>query len=108
MEQVNVDSQAPHVVHLHVEYREGVQGGRAVIRGTRFPVSSIVRNHRRGLNVEEMLREFPHLTASQIYDALSFYHDHRLQIDREIDQLQDLDAVIAKYPPTRYPRNGNS
>ena len=42
--------------------------------------------------LEEILREFPHLTASQVYDALSFYHDHQQRIEGEIDTL-DLDAV---------------
>ena len=91
------------VIHPHVECRSGVQGGRAVIKGTRFPVSSIVQNHRRGLSVDEILREFPHLTPAQVYDALSYYYDHREQVDREIQELTDVERAARRYPPTLKP-----
>ena len=91
------------VVHPYVEQRAGVQGGRPVIKGTRFPVSSIVQNYRRGCTVEEMLQEFPHLTPAQIYDALSYYHDHRERVDREIAELSDFAAAARHYPPTLRP-----
>ncbi|MBC8870235.1 MAG: DUF433 domain-containing protein [Planctomycetes bacterium] len=91
------------VIHPHVERRSGIQGGRPVIKGTRFPVSSIVQNHRRGLSVDEILREFPHLQPAQVYDALSYYYDHREQIDREIEKLTDLERVAQNHPPTLQP-----
>lgn len=91
------------VAHPHVERRAGVQGGRPVIKGTRFPVSSIVLNHRRGLSVEEMLLEFPHLTPAQVYDALSYYYDHRKQVDQEIAELKSLDRAAHDFPPTLRP-----
>jgi len=94
------------VDHPHVERRPGVQGGRAVIVGTRFPVSSIVQNHRRGWTVDEMLREFPHLSPAQIYDALSYYYDHREMVDREIAELRDIKRSSDMYPPTLKPTNG--
>jgi uncharacterized protein (DUF433 family) len=91
------------VLHPHIERRSGVQGGRPVIKGTRFPVSSIVQNHRRGLSVDDILREFPHLTPAQVYDALSYYYDHREQVDREIQGLTDLERASRRYPPTLKP-----
>lgn len=94
------------ITHPHVERRSGVQGERPVIRGTRFPVSSIIQNHRRGLSVDEILREFPHLTPAQVYDALSYYYDHREQVDREIESLNDLERATRRYPPTLTPSDG--
>lgn len=91
------------VVHPYVERRLGVQGGRPVIKGSRFPVSSIVQDYRRGLSVEEILRDFPSLRPAEVYDALSYYDDHRTEIDQEIVELTDLDAVMRKYPPTLLP-----
>lgn len=91
------------VTHPYVERRSGVQGGRPVIKGTRFPVSSIVQNHRRGLSVEEMLRDFPHLSPAQVYDALSYCYDHQEQIDREIAELNGLDQAADDHPPTLRP-----
>lgn len=63
--------------HPYVERKKRVCGGRPVIRGTRFPVSPIVWNHKLGFTVEEMLREFLQLTPAQVYDALSYYCDHQ-------------------------------
>ena len=91
------------VLHPYVEHRPGVQGGRPVIKGSRFPVSAIVQDYRRRLSVEEILRDFPSLRPAEVYDALSYYYDHRAEIDQEIVELTDLDAVMRKYPPTLFP-----
>jgi uncharacterized protein (DUF433 family) len=90
--------------HPHVECRAGVQDGRPVIRGTRFPVSSIVQNHRRGLTVDEILLEFPHLSSAAVYDALSYYYDHRDQIDHEIaDLVKAVNEAQESLQPTLKP-----
>lgn len=73
--------------HPYVEQNPDVQGGSPVIRGSRFPVSSIVQNHRRGLSVDEILQEFPHLQPAEVYDALSYYYDHQTDIDQALDEL---------------------
>lgn len=91
------------IAHPHVERCEEVQGGRPVIRGTRFPVSSIVQNYRRGLSVEEIVREFPHLNPAQVHDALSYYFDHQEQVEEEIEQLKNVEQAIASHPPTVRP-----
>lgn len=101
---MSTDPRSTEVVHPYVERRTGVQGGRPVIKGTRFPVSSIVQNHRRGLSVEEILQEFPHLTPAQVYDALSYYHDHREEIEEEIIELSDINAAMRSYPPSIRPK----
>lgn len=96
------------VVHPLVECREGVQGGRPVIKGTWFPVSSVVQNYRRGLSVEEIMRAFPHLNAAQVHDALSYYHDHQQQIDQQIAELTDVDQAMTQHPPTVRPAKDGS
>jgi uncharacterized protein (DUF433 family) len=71
--------------HPYVWQKPGVCGGEPVIRGTRFPVRSVVvyvLQH--GMTPEEVVREWDHLTLAQVYDALSFYYDHKAVIDREI------------------------
>ena len=97
------DADVENVAHPYVECRPGVQGGRPVIKGSRFPISSIVQNHHRGLSVEDILHEFPHLTPAQVYDALSYYYDHRAEIDAEIAELTDLDGAMEGNPPTLCP-----
>jgi len=73
--------------HPYIGTKHGICGGRPVIVGTRFTVRSVVVHVlHQGLTPEELVREFPHLTMAQIYDALSFYYDHKDEIDGDIAQ----------------------
>ncbi len=51
--------QTAEVAHPYVERRPGVHGRRPVIRGSRFPVSPILLEERRGMTMDDILREFP-------------------------------------------------
>jgi len=42
-----------------------------------------------GYTPDELAREFPHLSLSKIYSALSFYHDHAEEIDKEIEEASE-------------------
>jgi uncharacterized protein (DUF433 family) len=60
-------------------------GGRPVIAGTKFPVKSVVFYVlKQGMTPEELVKEFPHLTLAQVYDALSYYYENRTEIDEEL------------------------
>jgi uncharacterized protein (DUF433 family) len=72
----------------YIEQKRGVCGGRPVIKGTRFPVSSVAIHYRRGLMAEDILRDFPQLTPTQVYGALAYYFDHQEKIDAEIEQIR--------------------
>ena len=75
----------PRTRNPHVESRPGVCGGVPVIRGTRFPVRSVVEYVlRQGMTPEEMVSEWKHLTLGQIHGALAYYDDHRREIDADI------------------------
>ena len=102
---MNTQPASSNVIHPYIERRPDVQGGRPVIKGSRFLVSSIVQSYRRGLSVEDILREFPHLQPAEVHDALSYYHDHRAEMDQEIVALMDLRHVMQQYPPTIVPAN---
>ncbi|MCC6739337.1 MAG: DUF433 domain-containing protein [Planctomycetia bacterium] len=75
--------------HPYVSRRKSVCGGEPVIRGTRFPVRSVVEYVlRQGMAPEEMVREWSHLSLAQVYDALSYYHDHKGEVDALIRRQQ--------------------
>jgi uncharacterized protein (DUF433 family) len=60
-------------------------GGSPVIKGTKFPVRSVVNYVlQQGISPEELVKEFSHLTLAQIYDALSFYYDNKELVDKDI------------------------
>ena len=37
-------------------------------------------------DADEIHRQHPHLSLSQIYSALAYYYDHQAEMDHEIDQ----------------------
>ncbi|MDR4497506.1 MAG: hypothetical protein MRK02_06225 [Candidatus Scalindua sp.] len=37
-----------------------------------------------------MRKEFPHLNLSQIYDALSYYYDHKDESDKDIESGSEI------------------
>ena len=73
-------------IHPYITLKKGVQGGKPIISGTRTPVRSLVFYHKMGDTPEEICAKFPHLTLSHVYDALSFYYDHRDEIDSDLEE----------------------
>lgn len=85
--------------HPYIEKRRGYRGGRAIIAGTNFPVSSVANYIlKQGILPEQLVRTFPHLTLAQVYDALSYYYDHQTEIDTEIEKNQSEDVLAATMP----------
>ncbi|NWF98854.1 MAG: DUF433 domain-containing protein [Nitrospirae bacterium] len=74
------------ILHPYITFRDDIGGGKPIIKGTRTRVSNIIAYYKLGYSPEELDREFPHLTLSKIYDALSYYYEHQNEIDKEIDE----------------------
>ena len=73
--------------HPYIVRRAHLQGGEPTIRGTRIPVRAIVQYVlQQGLAPEALVKEFRHLSLAAIYDALSFYYDHRPLLDKLVHQ----------------------
>ena len=71
--------------HPYIVRRAGIQGGEPTIRGTRIPVRAVVQYVlREGIAPEALVKEFSHLSLAAVYDALSFYYDHRSLLDKLI------------------------
>jgi len=86
-------------IHPHIEKRRGYRGGRAIIAGTNFPVSSVANYIvKQGMLPEQLIQAFPHLTLAQVHDALSYYYDHQAEIDAEIEKNRGEDALAAGLP----------
>ena len=81
--------------HPHIERRPGVCGGSPVIRGTRITVRHIAVLHKDSASVQEMLETYQHLQASWVHDAISYYLDHRDEIEREIDANR-IESVLGR------------
>jgi len=75
---------AIEIRQFHIEKDPAKYEGKAVVKGTRVPVASIVNHYRSGMSIEEILEGYPSLTPAQLFDALSYYFDNKDEIDREL------------------------
>ena len=73
--------------HAYVEIVERPGGPRAMIRGTRTPVSLVIGYLKLGETPETLAQEvLPYLSLAQVYDALSYYHNNLDEIERELSE----------------------
>ncbi len=72
--------------------------GPPFVEGTRTKVIEIALDRlAHHWDAEEIQRQHPHLTLSQIYAALTYYHDHQEPFDADIrEQLSDVDRLAAQ------------
>jgi uncharacterized protein (DUF433 family) len=79
------DTEHPHIVRV---------AGVPMLRGTRLAVRLIAQLHRAGDSVADILDSYPHLEPAAVHDAISYYLDHRAEIEQEI-AANRIDAVLA-------------
>ena len=77
-----------------------VCGGRIRLDGTRITVHRIATLYKQGQNAEDIAQTYPHLSLSQIYAALAYYHANRDEIesalataDAQYDDLRRQEAA---------------
>ena len=71
--------------HLYIEKDDNRYEGKAVIKGTRIPVVSIINHYRSGMSIEDIQEGYPNITPAQLFDALSYYFDNKEEIDKEFE-----------------------
>jgi uncharacterized protein (DUF433 family) len=70
----------------HIEVTPDIAGGKPRIAGHRITVHDITIWHERmGKSADEIAAEYD-LTLADIYAALTYYFDHREEIDRNIEE----------------------
>ena len=72
--------------HTHIVMTEGYCGGRPRIVGSRISVDFIARFLNDGVDPLEIVASYPHLTLAAVYDAASYYFDHKAEIDHSIEE----------------------
>jgi uncharacterized protein (DUF433 family) len=81
--------------HAHIVKQPGVCGGSPIVRGTRITVRHVAVLWKDHQTAEEIVRTYPHLQLSWVYDAISYYLDHKPEIEREIEENQ-IENVLAR------------
>ncbi len=71
--------------HPYIVRKSGVCGGSPIIDGSRITVRLIAQLVKTGSSAEEILASYPHLSLAQIHDAISYYFDHREEIEHDIE-----------------------
>jgi len=91
MASLRLKTEHPHIVRIG-----GVCGGRPIIVGTRISVRTIVERTRLGDSPEQVMETYPPLTLAQVYDALSYYHEHKSAIEAELTANEEALAWVTK------------
>ena len=82
--------------HAHIELVQTSVGLRAMLKGTRIPVSIVVGYLQAGETPETLTQEvMPHVSLAAIHDALSYYYDHKDEIDHE--RAENSEETSKKY-----------
>jgi uncharacterized protein (DUF433 family) len=78
----------------------GVQGGEAVLSGTRTPVRSVVSMYYKVLDEDKdrVAEELPHLSGDQIDAALAYYGAHRAEIDEARRRHEEAFDILVAGP----------
>ncbi len=72
------------ILDQHIEITPGIAGGRPRIAGHRITVADIAIWHEQmGWSVDRIADEF-NLGLADVYAALAYYFDHRIEIDARI------------------------
>ena len=66
-----------------------LRGGRPLIAGTGTSVRRIAALYKQGYNAEEIARRLNHLTITQIYAAITYYHANREEIEQDLAEEQE-------------------
>ena len=72
--------------HPHVVRTEGVCGGRPRIKDSRLAVWSIAELYLAGESAQQIAGTYSHVDPAAIHDAISYYLDHRQEIEAEIEE----------------------
>ena len=76
-----VRTERPHIV-----YKETAVGAEPHVAGGNIAVRHVVSQYRLYGTVEGVLSAYPHLTAAQVHDALSYFYDHVEEVDEFIQK----------------------
>jgi uncharacterized protein (DUF433 family) len=91
---------ATEVLERHIESKAGVVGGKPHIAGRRITVQNIIIWHEKmGKSADEICSEYE-LNLAEVYAALSYYFDHREEIDQSIEESQALVAELSQKTPS--------
>jgi uncharacterized protein (DUF433 family) len=86
----------------HVEVTPDTCGGKPRVAGSRIRVQDVVVWHERmGLSADEIVTRYPQLSLADVYAALAYYHDHRAEIDSQMEEGDKLVEEMRRLYPSK-------
>ena len=74
----------------HIVQDKGICGGQPRVAGTRIKVKHIVLEYERlGWPADQICDAHPGLSLAQVHAAISYYYDHRGEIDESIREGEE-------------------
>jgi uncharacterized protein (DUF433 family) len=85
----------------HIEITAGVCGGKPRVAGHRIRVQDIVLAYQRDRSSpDQIIEAFPTITLADVHAALAYYHDHRSEIDADIQESDRFDDQLEAQGPS--------
>ena len=86
--------------HPYINANKKIRDGEPVIASTGIRVLDIaVRYEIMGMAPEDIIVAFPHLTLPQVHDALSYYYEHKHEMDKTWkDALKKVETLKRLHP----------
>jgi uncharacterized protein (DUF433 family) len=69
------------IAYRYLSRIPGVRGGNMIVAGTRIGVHDVIGLIVNGSTIDDVIRSFPDLKRSQVYECLAYYEDFRGEID---------------------------
>jgi uncharacterized protein (DUF433 family) len=86
----------------HIEQTPGICGGKPRIAGHRIRVQDIaIWYEHLGMTADEIVSEHPDITLADVHAALSYYYDHRAEIQEDIRASDALVAELRAKTPSK-------
>ena len=86
------------IAHPYISSSPKNGWGNPVIKGTRMKVMDVaLRYELMGMTPDQIVEQYPHLTLSQVHDALSFYYEHKIELDRQHRKDQTIIAELKRH-----------
>lgn len=71
--------------HPHIVRDPHILGGEPIVGGQRVAVRHVVIAYLQGDTIKDVMTSFD-LTEAQVHDALSYYYDHKREIEHDIER----------------------
>ena len=83
-----MSTKKPSYPHITADPR--IANGAPLIKGTRITVRAVAGYYQLGMSVDEILQSLPHLNQAQVHAALTYYFDHRKDVDLDLRRNSDI------------------